>query len=167
MDTNEILIDGFSRVDEAVRKVLGGLSEEDLSFRPSPAANSIAWLVWHLARIQDDHLAGVADQPQVWPQGWSDRFGLPFDESATGWGHGPDEVAAVKVSGRLLGGYYEAVHRVTLDYIRDLKPVDYGRVVDKNWDPPVMLGVRLVSVLADDLQHVGQAAYVRGLIERR
>lgn len=163
---NEILIDGFGRVEEVVKEVLRGLSDEDLQFRPSPSANSIAWLVWHLARIQDDHVAEVAGRPQVWSQGWADKFGLPFDAAATGWGQGPDEVAAVKASGRLLGGYYEAVHKATLDYVRGLKPADYGRVVDKSWDPPVTLGVRLVSVLADDLQHAGQAAYVRGLLKR-
>jgi hypothetical protein len=42
-------------------------------------------------------------------------------------------------------------------------PADLDRVVDKRWDPPVTLGVRLVSVVDDDAQHVGQAAYVRGL----
>jgi hypothetical protein len=38
-------------------------------------------------------------------------------------------------------------------------------VVDASWDPPVTLGVRLVSVISDDLQHAGQAAYLRGMIE--
>ena len=38
------------------------------------------------------------------------------------------------------------------------------RVVDRTWDPPVTLGVRLVSILDDDTQHAGQAAYVRGLL---
>ncbi len=45
-----------------------------------------------------------------------------------------------------------------------MTPEDLDRVVDKRWNPPVTLGVRLVSILNDDVQHVGQAAYVRGLL---
>lgn len=161
---NEILLDGFGRVEGVVHSVLEGLSEKELSYRPGPEANSIAWLVWHLTRIQDDHVAEAASRPQVWSQGWSAKFKLPFDESATGWSQSSGEVAAVKASAGLLRGYYDEVHRVTLEFIRGLKPEDYARVVDKRWDPPVTLAVRLVSVLDDDVQHAGQAAYVRGLL---
>ncbi len=48
-----------------------------------------------------------------------------------------------------------------------LQPADLDVVVDERWDPPVTLGVRLVSVVNEVNQHVGQAAYVRGLLERR
>jgi hypothetical protein len=51
--------------------------------------------------------------------------------------------------------------------VRSLSEADLTRVVDRNWDPPVTVSVRLVSVIADDLQHVGQAAYVRGILQRR
>ena len=58
---------------------MDGLSDDDLAWRPDPEANSIAWLVWHLTRIEDDHVAGVAGTTQVWDDdGWADRFGLPF-----------------------------------------------------------------------------------------
>ncbi|WP_143671920.1 DUF664 domain-containing protein, partial [Streptomyces caniscabiei] len=81
------------------------------------------------------------------------------------YGHGAAQVAAVRVaSGDLLTGYFDAVHERTLEYVRGLGPDDLDRVVDERWTPAVTLGVRLVSVLADDLQHVGQAAYVRGLL---
>jgi hypothetical protein len=56
------------------------------------------------------------------------------------------------------------VHARTAGFLRGLTDNDLDRVVDENWDPPVTLGVRLVSVLDDDLQHVGQAAYVRGFL---
>ncbi|MQA88526.1 MAG: DUF664 domain-containing protein [Streptosporangiales bacterium] len=169
MTSAQLLTDAFGRIQGVVRRVVGGLTPEQLAFRPDGEANSIAWLVWHLTRVQDDHVADVAGTPQVWTsQGWVERFGLPFDASQTGFGHSGDEVAMVRVdSGDLLTGYHDAVHERTIEYVSALTDDDLARVVDRSWDPPVTLGVRLVSVVADDLQHAGQAAFVRGLIDRR
>lgn len=167
MHAKDVLIDGFNRIQEEVRAVVEGLGPDDLSARPSDDANSIAWLVWHLTRVQDDHLADAFDLDQVWlAQDWEKRFGLGLPRHDTGYGHTPAKVAKVRVdSGDLLTGYYDAVHEQTLKALRGLSAAELGRVVDERWDPPVTLGVRLVSVLSDDLQHVGQAAYVRGLLQ--
>ena len=164
----DLLVDAFGRVQESVDEALADLTDEELAAGPEPAANSIAWLVWHLTRIQDDHVAGVAGVDQVWTSaGWAERFGLPFKDSATGYGPGPDEVAAVRVaSPDLLTGYFEAVHEQTIGYVATLTDDDLARVVDTWWDPPVTLAVRLVSVIGDDLQHAGQAAFLRGHIGR-
>jgi uncharacterized damage-inducible protein DinB len=169
MTTAELLADAVGRIREIVHRAVAGLTADQLSFRPGPDANSIAWLVWHLTRIQDDHVAEVAGTEQVWTsQGWAERFGLPFDPRDTGYGHRADEVAAVRVeSGELLVGYYDAVHDQTIRYVERLGDADLDRIIDRSWDPPVTLGVRLVSVIADDLQHAGQAAYVRGILQRR
>jgi hypothetical protein len=169
METGEQLVDAFERIAGATHRAVEGLSPECLAFRPDDRANSIAWLVWHLTRIQDDHIAGVAGTEQIWTsQGWHERFALPFDPSDTGYGHSSDEVAAVRVdSGDLLLGYYDAVHDQTIRFVSGLTPQDLDAIVDRAWHPPVSLGVRVVSVIANDLQHVGQAAYVRGLAERR
>jgi hypothetical protein len=163
--TSDLLLDGFDRVRDAVHGVLDGLSVESLCWRPAPGANPIGWLVWHLTRVQDDHVADAAGAEQRWHAGgWVGRFGLPFADDATGYGQDPAEVAQVAVQADLLGAYHEAVHAATTDYLRTLGDDDLDRIVDTRWDPPVSLGVRLVSVLADDLQHAGQAAYVRGLL---
>jgi len=168
MTIADLLADAFGRVRDAVHQAVDGLTPGQLAFRPDNGSNSIAWLVWHLTRIQDDHIADVADTGQVWTvAGWADQFGLPFAASATGYGDGHEAVAAVQVrSGELLTGYYDAVHAETIKYVRRLSEADLDRVVDEAWDPPVTLGVRLVSVISDDLQHAGQAAYLRGLILR-
>jgi hypothetical protein len=164
---NDLLADGFDRVRGNVHQVLDGLDEDQLGWRPDPQANSIAWLVWHLARVQDDHVAAVADSAQLWTSaGWVERFRLPFDVAATGWSQSADEVGQVRASGELLAGYQDAVHDSVIGYVRSLSDDDYGRVVDERWDPPVTLAVRLLSVLDDATQHVGQASYVRGLLER-
>jgi hypothetical protein len=163
-----VLLDAFGRIQEETHAVLDGASHALLTFRPDSDANSIAWLVWHLTRIQDDHLADVAGVEQRWTaDGWYDRFGLPFPPEAHGYGHTSDDVAAVTTDADLLRGYFDDVHAVTIAYVDGLRADDLDRIVDERWDPPVSLGVRLVSVIADDLQHVGQAAYVRGIAERR
>jgi uncharacterized damage-inducible protein DinB len=168
MTSADLLADAFGRVREAVHQAVDGLRPEELSFRVDGEANSIAWLVWHLTRIQDDHIADVAGTEQVWvSDSWAERFGLPFNEQATGYGHNAEQVAAVRASAELLTAYYDAVHERTLRFVAGLADADLPRVVDKSWDPPVTLGVRLISVIDDDLEHAGQAAFIRGILERR
>ena len=165
----DLLVDAFDRVQEAVHEAVSGLSVEELHARLDPDANTIAWLIWHLTRVQDDHVADVADKEQVWLRdGWAERFDLPLDPTAIGYGHTSDEVAAVRVGDpKLLLDYHDGVHRQTIDYIKGLSDEDYDRIVDHSWDPAVTLGVRLVSVLGDTMMHVGQAQYVRGILDRR
>ncbi len=161
-----VLMDAFDRIRDVVNQTVEGLSPEQLAWRVDGEANSIAWLIWHLTRIQDDHIADVAGGAQVWSaEGWSARFGLPFDKSDTGYGHSSDEVAAVRADAGLLTGYHNAVHERTVRYVSGLVEAALDRVVDTSWDPLVTLGVRLVSVISDDLQHAGQAAYVRGYLQ--
>jgi uncharacterized damage-inducible protein DinB len=159
----DLLVDAFGRIREIVHATVDGLSEDQLTYRPGDEANSIAWLVWHLTRIQDDHVAGVAGTEQVWPK-WADRFGLPFDQRDTGYGHRSADVAAVRVPAELLTAYHDETCERSLEYLRQITDADLDRIVDRRWDPPVTLGVRLVSVVSDDLQHAGQAAFVRGLL---
>jgi hypothetical protein len=164
----ELLDDAFGRIAESVHEAVEGLTPDQLAHRIDPEANSIAWLVWHLTRIQDDHVAGVAGLAQVWTTGgWEERFGLPLPPSSLGYGHSSDDVAAVQAPADLLLAYFDAVHEQTKGYIAGLVDDDLDRVVDTRWDPPVTVGVRLISVITDDLQHAGQAAYARGVILRR
>jgi uncharacterized protein DUF664 len=160
-----LLLDAFDRIAASVEQAVSGLGRDQLAARPAPSTNSIAWLVWHLTRIQDDHLAGAFGHEQVWTgDGWIERFALPFDPTATGYSHSSDEVGAVRADGALLVDYHRAVHQRTSECLSGLRDPDLQRVVDESWDPPVTLGVRLVSVVTDDLEHAGQAAYVRGLL---
>jgi len=166
MRSRDLLLYAYGQIQETLRAAVEGLDPDQLTARVGPEANTIAWLAWHLTRVQDDHVAEVAGREQVWTaEGWAERFGLPFDPSATGYGFSPDDVAAVRVdSADLLLDYAAAVHARTAEFLDGLTDDDLDRIVDRRWDPPVTLGVRLVSVLSDDLQHVGQAAYVRGLL---
>ncbi|HVC13954.1 MAG TPA: DUF664 domain-containing protein [Acidimicrobiales bacterium] len=166
--TADLLVDAFGRVRDTVHGAVDGLPPDALTFRPDRAANPIGWLVWHLTRVQDDHVAEVAGSEQRWTaEGWDSRFSLPFDRLETGYGQDADDTALVAVEPSLLLGYHDAVHAATVEYVRPLRDADLDRVVDTRWDPHVTLGARLVSVIADGLQHAGQAAYVRGIVERR
>jgi len=163
MTTTDVLVDAFERIRDAVYPAASGLTPEELAFRPDAESNSIAWLVWHLTRIQDDHVAGLDGKEQVWTAaGWADRFGLSLPVDDTGYGHDPEQVADVVADSPSLLGYFEDVHTKTVAFVRSLEEDDLARVVDHGWDPPVTM----VSVIADDLQHVGQAAYVRGILQR-
>jgi hypothetical protein len=165
MTLGDLLTDAFGRVRGVVHDVCGGLTEDQLAFRPAGQANSGAWLVWHLTRIQDDHVAAVAGTEQAWTaQGWVDRFALPYPPGDTGYGHSSEQVAACRVPAELLTGYHDAVYRNSVSYVQGLTEPELDRIVDRAWSPPVTLGVRLVSVISDDLQHAGQAAYLHGLV---
>lgn len=165
MTPADLLTDALARVLEDVEAVLDGLGDDVLAQRPGPDANSIAWLIWHLTRVQDDHVADVAGTRQVWTEeGYADRFGLPLDPGDIGYGHTSEQVGQVRASAGPLLDYYRATHARTLAYVATVAPDDLDRVVDTRWDPPVTLGVRLVSVVNDCTQHVGQAAYLRGLL---
>lgn len=164
---SELLVDALGRVQETVHSTVEGLGRSELAHRVDADANPIGWLVWHLSRVADDHIAGVAGSEQVWlTEGWADRFALPVDAHDIGYGHTRDQVASVVVDADLLIGYHDAVHDRAVDYLRTLTDEDLPRIVDRRWDPPVTLAVRLVSVVNDCTQHVGQAAFVRGIVDR-
>lgn len=168
MHATTVLQDAFSRVRDVGWDAVQGLTDEELTYRVDGETNTVAWLVWHLARVQDDHIAEVADAEQIWiKDGWVDRFGLPFDERAVGFGQDADEVAQVRPGQDLLVGYLNAVLDRTAQYLAGLSDDDLDQIVDDNWDPPVTLGVRLMSIIGDDLQHAGQAGLLRGIILRR
>jgi Protein of unknown function (DUF664) len=167
VDVSELLLDGYGRLPALVRSAVDGLTTDQLRWAPGAGANPIGWLVWHLTRVQDHHVYELLDADQVWVGGaFAPRFGLEPDPHNTGYGHRPEQLDMVRPEGSdALVDYYAAVAARTDDLLRSLKAEDLDRVVDRRWDPPVTLGVRLVSILDDDLEHVGQAHYVRGLLK--
>ncbi len=165
MTPADLLIDAFGRIRDLSHRVLDGLDEDTLTRRPDRDANTIGWLVWHQLRVQDDHVAEVAGTEQVWMgQGFVERFALPYDATATGYGQSSADVGAFTATAELLADYADAVTEATIGYLKGVDADELDRVVDTSWDPPVTLAVRLVSVVSDDLQHLGQAAYVKGLV---
>jgi DinB family protein len=166
MDVASVYLDLYARIPPLARRAVEGVALEGLTRPPRPGTNTIAWLVWHLARVQDDHVSELLEADQIWVTGnWGPRFGLDSDPSNTGYGHSPEEVASVRPERpEVLLAYLDAVDARTRPMLEELTPADLDRIVDRRWDPPVTLGVRLVSIADDALQHAGQAAYVRGLL---
>ena len=169
----DILRDAYGRFPAELRGLLHGLDARTLLWRPDRDANSIAWLAWHLTRVQDDHVAGVGGAEQAWFRGgFDERFALPYEAETIGYGQTSAEVGAFTVADAdLLLDYHTAVHAMTmrvLDRLGEAPPeAGYARVIDPNWDPPVTVAVRLVSVIGDVEAHLGQMGYIRGLAERR
>jgi hypothetical protein len=166
VDVNDLLLEQFGRIPDLVRSTVEGLGPDDLARPPAPGANTIGWLTWHLIRVQDHHVSELLEEEQVWVGGdFAGRFGLDPDPDATGYGDDPDDVLAVRPDGpEAVIDYLDAVWDRTRDYLSHLHADDLDDVVDERWDPPVTRGVRLVSVVDDCTQHVGQAAYARGLL---
>jgi len=163
-----LALECLDRVHELIPAVLDGVSPEDAAWRPNPGSNSVGWLVWHLLRIEDDHLCGIGDREQVWlAHGWQQKAGLAYRPSATGFGMSAAEVGRFAVSDvATLTGYGADVHALARDVLGGLGADDLDRVIDTRFDPPVTVEVRLVSIIVETAQHVGQAAYVKGLLER-
>lgn len=160
----EILRDSFTRIIEHVDDLTDGLPDAVANYRPTPEANSIAWLIWHSARIQDAQIAAISATDQVWFTGcWVDRFALPLPRDAHGYGHTAEHVGKVRAPATLLARYYHAVHAMTLSYLAGITTEELARVVDEAWNPPVTASMRLVSIIDDCAQHLGQAAYLRGI----
>jgi hypothetical protein len=164
---NDLLLDGYDRIGQSVPDVLDGLGTDGAAWRPDDESNSIGWLVWHLTRIMDDHLAGLTGEEQViTSEGYAERLGLDLPAGDTGYGHDAEDVAKVRFADvGVLAAYHRAVQERAAAYLATV--TDFDRVVDERWDPPVTAGVRLVSVLDDAARHVGQAQYLRGLVDRR
>jgi hypothetical protein len=167
LEASEILIDAYTRIQELVHRSAEGLTKEQLAYRPEEGSNSIVWLIWHLTRIQDGHLAGATGNEEAWvSDGWAEKFGMDADTSINGQGDGPDEVEALNADAELLLGYHEAVVDRTCGYLTGVDAAELDRIIDRSYDPPVTVGVRLVSVISDNTQHAGQARYLNGMIER-
>lgn len=167
MDHRDILIDAARRPIDSARQVLEGIGPDVLNHMPDGEHSSIAWLIWHAARQQDAQIAELAEAPQVWQaDGWAQRFALERPIGATGFADSPAEVAKVRIADpALLNGYLEAVVTRVSDYIACLSTADLDDIVDVQWVPPVTRGVRILSTIDDAVAHVGQAAYLRGLLQ--
>ena len=168
MEGPAMIADALDRINGSLRRSLTGVPAETLCRRPSADTNSMAWLAWHLTRVQDDHIAGLAGQEQVWATGdWHARFGVASGDMSIGTGHSPEQVEALKVeSADAMLEYNAAVLAKSKAYLTALSADDLDRVLNEpQWDPMPTVGVRLVSIVSDNTQHAGQAAYLRGLFD--
>jgi uncharacterized damage-inducible protein DinB len=166
MESSDLLVEAYSHITRIVHQAADDLSQDQLAYRPEEGANSIAWLVWHLTRIQDSHLKNVVQLEEAWlTEQWDERFGMA-GSTGIGFGDGPEEVASMRPPRAILLGYHDRVVGRVLDYLPTVDADELDRIVDTNYDPHVKAGIRLMSVVQDNTQHAGQARYLRGMIDR-
>ena len=168
MEWQDLLADGYDRVSQSLERTLKGLTQDDVNEQPHPDCNSVGWLAWHLTRVQDDHVAGLMGEEQLWTKdGWHAKFNRAPETKDIGFGHTSEQVAAFKSpDAKTVLEYHQAVLERSKRYFSTLSAADLDRELNEPWYQPLpTVGVRLISVLADSLQHAGQAAYVRGLLK--
>ncbi len=167
MKWQELLSGIFARVSRELEKSLEGLTAEDLSMQPSRDSNSIGWIAWHLTRAQDRVISDFSGEEQLWLKDrWHEKFNRSPDAADTGYGHSPEDVAGFKSPGvKTLVDYHHAVLERTKGYLDNLSEVELAREVDHPRYPTV--GAHLTAVINDNLQHVGQVAYLHGLLKGR
>ncbi|MBE8146164.1 DinB family protein [Brevibacterium casei] len=161
MTINELFADFAQRPIDAA-KGLPTLTPEELNAHPGSHPNSVAWSLWHIGREVDAQLSDLTGNPQVWEH-YRDRFDLGKIGDTVGYGHTPGQAAEIVVNDQgLLVDYLSAALRALIDYANGLSADDFDVVIDDSWNPPVTRGVRLVSIVDDAAQHIGQAAYAAG-----
>ena len=161
MDARNVLREAASRPAAEAKALVNTLPEGALNAHAGGHTNSIAWLLWHAGRQMDVQLA-----QQVWhSQGFDARFNLGELGNTVGYGHTAEQARAVVVEdAALLVEYLGAATAALSEYIASLSEADLDDVIDTSWTPHVTRGVRLVSMIDDAAQHVGQAAYAAGIL---
>ena len=167
MEGNAIVIDALGRIQNTIRRVLDGMTPDQLYYRPAENSNSTAWVIWHLTRVQDHHISDMGGLEQLWTSdGWHARFGMEADVKNTGTGHTPGDVAKIRPDAETLQSYYDAVYERTKTVLSSLTSEDMDRELDEpQYNPLPTVGVRCASIISDNTQHVGQAAYIKGLAQ--
>jgi hypothetical protein len=163
--TSDLLVELLQRIESDLTEVLADVTNDELRFRPGGTGNPVGWLAWHIARITDEQIAAISGAEPVWTaEGWIARFGLPVDPFDTGYGHSFEDVDAATCTDRqLLAGYARATFQACRELLAGLDDEEWEQVIDCSYRPPVTVRVRVVSVIGDCWQHVGQAAYAIGL----
>jgi hypothetical protein len=167
---NQVILGLLERATNQIKLATDGATDAQLYYRPTTNANSIAWLVWHLSRLQDLVTSSISGEAEIWSSdGWAEQFALPPDlpNDATGWGDSTEQVAAFRVERATLFGYMEAAHRVARERVARLTPEQLGQSIAWGTSQTPLYGPTwrvLVTLLNDSIQHTGQINYIRGLV---
>ena len=103
-------------------------SDEQLHFVPEQGSHSIAWCLWHTARVEDLIISRVSGGAQIWSEEWAGRSGLPFEGFGTGMSD--EDAREVHVADiEALGGYQDAVFERTADFLANATDEDLEREV--------------------------------------
>ena len=165
MEFQQLLQNIFERVSQSLEGALDGLTQEELNRLPNPDCNSIGWLTWHLTRAQDSAVSGFMEKEQIWiTDKWYSKFNRNADSTDNGVGHSSEEVSNFQSpDAKTLLDYHHAVLKQTNEYVSKLSTDELGRETD--WPRFPTVGLLLAAQISETLQHVGQIAYLRGMLK--
>ena len=165
MDVQTVVANALTlNTDNFVKPALQGLSDADITKRPTDQCNSIGWLLWHQTRVEDAILSNVSGRPQAWIEGkWHEKFGMPAN-TGVGAGDTLEQVAAFKPTVAHLQGYADAVRQKSLAILKALSPADLERELPAPGGGTRKVGDFLGIIMIDHFHHSGQIAYLRGYL---
>lgn len=122
--------------------LLDGLDKSQFRVIPDGEEHSLAWILWHLSRIEDVTMnLLVAGRDQVFESGgWMEKIKSPIKHTANGTGKDVTQALSDAVDIAALHAYRHAVGRTTreivqaltkADFTRDVAPAALQRVVDE------------------------------------
>ncbi len=167
MEWHQLLSEGYGRITGIVERALRNIDPDDLDRQPQADCNTIGWLIWNLTRVQDYHFANLIGEQQLWTSdGWHDRSGRPVDPADDGWRHTAEQVLAFRSpEPKVLLDYHRAVTERSRRFFDTLSADDLDRELDEpQYQPLPTVGVRIIGVMSENIQHAGQAAFVCGML---
>ena len=170
MDVKDFALQTFNESHAALMQAVDGLSQEELMTQPQPGANHIVFILWHMVRAEDWFLHYLFQRvPQVWEsEKWHEKLNLPDDPRVTGFGYTAEQVASFpSVQLRDLIAYGEAVRARTVDYLRNVDPARFDEIVKSRLFGEVSIGSLISHLLIEIVQHIGQIAYIRGIVREQ
>ncbi len=157
---------GVNECFEKLKRALDGLSEDELRWQPTLESNSIDWIVWHMARVEDNLINVVLqNHDPIWERDdWDERLGIFTTGAGAGMTMGEiRKMGQIEVP--IVMQYYLSIRMETSDYFKNtMSENDLSRVIEhtnfRGWTSAQILG----RLLCEEAQHLGQIEYLRGMM---
>ena len=157
---------GLNEAFEKLERTLDGLSEDEFHWRPALESNTIDWMVWHMARVEDNWInTRLRETVSIWDRdGWGER--IDVGESGNGYGQTAEEIRATPAFDvPLVMEYYRAVRKGTTDYFEnEMQVEDLKKEVTHSRYDPISYAWVLGHLLCEEAEHLGQIEYLRGMM---
>ena len=164
-DFRDAIKSGLTEFLDGLKKAVNGLTPAELRWQPTLASNPIAWIVWHMARVEDRWVNRVlSGGVELWiSEGWHKKFGMT--EEAHGYGETMEQVRAMPDLAMFeLLAYFDAVRKSTLAHLERMTPEQLGATYPHSRLKGITGAWILGHILVEESQHLGQVAFIRGVI---
>ncbi len=162
-EVKDIILGSLQQSQGFLAKALDDLTQEEASWRPTSECNSIAFILWHLARVEDYFMSRVIQrQTETYEaEGWQQKLGTaPRD---MGFGYTVEKLQAWPVPKlEIIRGYHEAVRLKTLAFLESATPEKLAEVPRPDRSPD-SIGISLGHMATELALHISQIAYLRGV----